>query len=391
VKRSGVREGDGVVIWKSTGGGNEEHRGVIAFGRVLGDPEVRSDPDPDYWVDPKQGERRERRVPVQHLSAPDLPLWVDGEHHRLLHALPVARNQGAVTGVTPEQWAALVAAAGGLRARSEEEATVEDAVRPGRGRGEGWGLSAPERDAVERHAMEAAREHYAERFRRVEDVSRNRPYDLHCTSDDGVRHVVVRGTTGGPETVLLTQGEVRHAVQAYPHVALFVLHGVALSAGPDGQPVASGGQALVLEPWDIREHEIEPIAVTCRLGIERERPLRWRQIRRPTGPSAHYLEIIASHKDRKRRSRKPTDPSRDEYEARAWKALCTLGERARPFTIHAARDAFAHAGLPERDRTYDLRLLTRWVAEGRLTVERPIPQRPGPPTPRPNLYRLASP
>ena len=51
--------------------------------------------------------------------------------------------------------------------------------------------------------------------------------------------------------VLLTRNEVRHAREMFPKVALVVVSNVRLETGPDGEPIAVGGDLRIVEPWDV--------------------------------------------------------------------------------------------------------------------------------------------
>jgi catechol 2,3-dioxygenase-like lactoylglutathione lyase family enzyme len=99
--------------------------------------------------------------------------------------------------------------------------------------------------------MDAARWHYERLGFRVVDVSGNNPYDLHCSRPDGAElRVEVKGTTGEGEEVELTIGEVKHARGHIGHIALYVLHSIALAEEGDTH-TATGGKPVIIEPWDV--------------------------------------------------------------------------------------------------------------------------------------------
>jgi hypothetical protein len=137
--------------------------------------------------------------------------------------------------------------------------TVEVVARPGRvGRGQGRGLSGPERKAVELRAMEVVARVLALDHWSVEDVSRQRSYDLHCTRGEEELRVEVKGTTGAGERILLTRNEVSHANEHEGGVALFVVSRIDLDR--DARPPrATGGQLRRLEPWALSAGTLEPV------------------------------------------------------------------------------------------------------------------------------------
>jgi hypothetical protein len=129
--------------------------------------------------------------------------------------------------------------------------------------GQGFGLSAAQRKAVEDRAMELAQKYYEQEHWTVEDVHKTRSYDLVCRRDGQELHVEVKGTTGLGEKVLLPRNEVAHAQKQHPDVALFVVHGIKLTS--QNPPVASGGTVLLLHPWHIEQGQLEPLAFSYTL------------------------------------------------------------------------------------------------------------------------------
>ncbi len=123
---------------------------------------------------------------------------------------------------------------------------------PGQGR-----LSSPERKAVEEAAMQSAIDYFEGKRYQVE--RRGKPYDLLCTAGKAVLYVEVKGTTGGPEVVFLTAGEVRHAQAHAGQLALYILHGIKLKADRRGRPKAQGGHAKILHPWELRDDDLLPL------------------------------------------------------------------------------------------------------------------------------------
>ena len=96
--------------------GPDDHRGIIAFGEVLTDPEMRdlSDDDHTYWID-SDGTAAALRVRVRYVIKPSEPLWLElAPAGSVIRQLPVSRAQGGTAHhVTADQWAQLMALVGG--------------------------------------------------------------------------------------------------------------------------------------------------------------------------------------------------------------------------------------------------------------------------------------
>jgi hypothetical protein len=107
---SDLHAGDRVAIWKYKGPG--DRRGIIAFGEVLTDPEMRdlSDDDHMYWIDP-DAKAAALRVRVRYVIKPSEPLWLElAPTDSIIRQLPVSRAQGGTAHhVTADQWAQLMA------------------------------------------------------------------------------------------------------------------------------------------------------------------------------------------------------------------------------------------------------------------------------------------
>ena len=74
-------------------------------------------------------------------------------------------------------------------------------------------------------------------------------YDLRCTKDDAELHVEVKGSTVGAIQVELTANEVAHA-KDYPEAVLAVVDQIRIDL-EDGEPIGSGGEVSILEPWEL--------------------------------------------------------------------------------------------------------------------------------------------
>ena len=107
-KKSDARAGDRVLFWNV----KEPGVGVIAFGEVLTNPEVRgADEGQPHWGVLTEDEPR---ALIRYVLPSGLPLLRGGPHDAILRQLSVYRaTQGTVYRITPEQWNVVVAAAGG--------------------------------------------------------------------------------------------------------------------------------------------------------------------------------------------------------------------------------------------------------------------------------------
>ena len=116
--------------------------------------------------------------------------------------------------------------------------------------------------------MTLARIHYERAGYKVVNVSGNESFDLLCTRGDVALRVEVKGTTGNASSVLITGGEEQHALEHFPYVSLFVVHGIKLQDKTSSAPVASGGEVRLVEPWDVRACRIEKVTLRCHLPVE---------------------------------------------------------------------------------------------------------------------------
>lgn len=262
-----IHAGDRVLIWRGRGGGRAE-RGVVAFGEVESEPVVIDDAANPHWVDRAQAATAAPRVRVRYNLPERLPLLEHGPHADVLAQLPVARARGGtVFRVEPDLWDRVVEAAGGWFGQPTLEDALDivgeavshsDGRRPA-SRGQGFGLTQPERHAVDRHAMAVATQHFESLGYVVTDTSNGNCYDLACAKlGASDLRVEVKGTTGEGEAVRLTRNEVDHAREQYPHIALAIVSGITLVRGEP--PVASGGTLRVLNPWRLEDGTLTPFA-----------------------------------------------------------------------------------------------------------------------------------
>lgn len=120
--------------------------------------------------------------------------------------------------------------------------------------------------AVEQRAMDEATRHYESEGWNVVDVSSHRVgYDIRCTRGDAELHVEVKGVTSDGSEVNLTRNEVSHA-REYSAPVLYVLANIEVSYEDDRSPLASGGQARILNPWRVdQDGELTARTYTYRL------------------------------------------------------------------------------------------------------------------------------
>jgi Domain of unknown function (DUF3883) len=128
-------------------------------------------------------------------------------------------------------------------------------------------LTAVENAAIEERAVLVTRGHFENELGyETEDVGAYVSYDVRASKGQEVVKVEVKGTTTDGAEVVLTKNEVNlHRVE-YPNNALAVVHNITLDRSGD-QPIASGGELVLVMPWKIEEGGLIPIAYDYRTGI----------------------------------------------------------------------------------------------------------------------------
>lgn len=263
-----IARGDRLVVWKFDGGTG--HRGLVALAEVIDTPRPRRDAGNGYWVEPEDGDRDAMRALVRYVLPPRAPLWLGSPEAEPLARLSISRARGgAVFNVSLEEWAAVLGAVGGWPEERPEVHAAEDAIdaAAGRasGRGQGWGLTAEERRAVERRAMDVAAASFRDRGYTVLDCSATESYDLVCTRGAERVHVEVKGTTGTGWTFVITRNEHRRATALHPATALAFVRGVRIGRRGDGSVVADLGDLHLVEPWRPDACSPDPIAYECQV------------------------------------------------------------------------------------------------------------------------------
>lgn len=269
--KSEIRAGDRVAIWRTAG--RDGLRGVIALGEVLDDPQLLDDVDNPFWRDAQGGQELVRRAPVRYYLPPHCPIFVGDDGDEAITDLSVYRARGGtVFSIRPEQWAVLAKA---MEQRTDtgfgEENREEDDHSGHASSGQGYGLNADQRRAVELRAMGLAVAHYQEEWAKVTDVSAKASCDLVCRNPDGSSlYVEVKGTTGGGESVMLTANEVDLARKESPNTALFVVSGIRLQESEDGAGlIGVDGKTREVRPWQPDDHDLTPTAYRCALAAKK--------------------------------------------------------------------------------------------------------------------------
>ncbi len=141
---------------------------------------------------------------------------------------------------------------------------IEEAASGREKTGQGFGLTQPERRAVELRAMALAKSYFHGKGYAVEDTSNHAPYDLKIVKDSQTHYVEVKGTTGGLGDIVLTKNEVQHHLNHHPNNALFVVYGIQLHR-QNGTPIGTGGTDHVQQPWLISNDRLQPLAYRYRI------------------------------------------------------------------------------------------------------------------------------
>ena len=124
--------------------------------------------------------------------------------------------------------------------------------------GQGFGLSQPERKAVELRAMKLATKLYEDLGWEVNDVSLHESFDLYAKKGDQVRFIEVKGTTGQGDSIILTHGEVVQIGKNKRESALVLVSGIILET-KYGKCYADGGVvALHQDPWTLIKENLNP-------------------------------------------------------------------------------------------------------------------------------------
>jgi ribosomal protein L37AE/L43A len=133
--------------------------------------------------------------------------------------------------------------------------------------GQGFGLSQPERTAVEKRAMEVARHLYEKEGWTVVDKSGSNPYDFLVRRAKEVRYVEVKGTTGLGDSIILTRGEVKHVRGKHLSSALVVVAQISLTKSNSDWIGSKGIVTTHEDPWVLDDLKLEPTEFRYSLRI----------------------------------------------------------------------------------------------------------------------------
>lgn len=221
IGRSDVRKGDRAIVWQTQD--KHKNRGIVAYAEVIGDPVQSADDTNQYWLDVKKSSEKVARVPVIYHVPKNFPLWVgETKVGEFLKTLSVAKAQGGtVFRVSEEQWSKLTSLAS-FDAALVEQIQAQELIRyrSKPSAGQGFGLNAKERRAVEHYAMDIASVYLKKYWKSVEDVSGNSNFDLLCRKGNEELRVEVKGTTTDGQQIILTRNEVAESME--PGYALFI-------------------------------------------------------------------------------------------------------------------------------------------------------------------------
>jgi hypothetical protein len=146
---------------------------------------------------------------------------------------------------------------------SEMDATVADAIAITIDHAAGFQSNPRIRKAIERYAMDWAERRLRKLGYNPQDKHKTKPYDFLCKVKGADLFVEVKGTQDTGRSVSLTPNEAEHA-KKYKNSALFIVHSVKVKG--KRKPVVSGGQELLLHPWDISSGTLKPRSYIFTLG-----------------------------------------------------------------------------------------------------------------------------
>jgi hypothetical protein len=189
-----------------------------------------------------------KRIPVSELEDAALDDLIFGAMQRLAEVYEAQRSQRDVS-----------------PAMQDMEA-IEAIARPLSSRRQGMGLSAPERRAVERRAMDLAMDHLMSLGFNCKDTSANKPYDLLVTKEGLELKVEVKGTTSdGCDAILMTRNEVDLHRREKGATGLILASKIRLKR-EDGAVSAVGGKVEILLGWDIDQWVANPVTYLIARG-----------------------------------------------------------------------------------------------------------------------------
>lgn len=155
-----------------------------------------------------------------------------------------------------------------LSPADQVELEIQDIARPrsNAARGQGFGLTAKEKEAVELRAMHLAGDWLRAQGYRLKDTSANQPYDFEASKGAAVLYVEVKGTTSDVvDAIAMTHNEVELHRRERGRTALMIVKGIRLQKNGDN-PSATAGELEVLVGWDIDDWKLQPTAFRVTRG-----------------------------------------------------------------------------------------------------------------------------
>lgn len=265
VRNRGVSWGDRAFLLQQ----GDQGRGIIASGTVRG--EIRQIPhwDPENhpgeiantvdieWEcvlpveDTLPKEELNRQLPAIYWSPPGSGVLIKADLAHQLEELWSNHLVGIGRNGSPEVGDAIAA--------------VESVSNPRRKFGRRF--TAEENAAIEARAVLVTRQHFENELGyKTEDVGTYESYDVRASNGQEVLKVEVKGTTTDGANVVLTRNEVNLQRVEHPNNALAVVRSITLDRSGD-QPIATGGELVLVMPWEINEGGLSPIAYDYRTGI----------------------------------------------------------------------------------------------------------------------------
>jgi hypothetical protein len=129
-----------------------------------------------------------------------------------------------------------------------------------RGEGQGFGLTAPEKKAVEDCAMAMAKAWLESAGFVPEDTSKSAPYDFVARREGETFKIEVKGTTSElGDVIMVTKNELELHRKELGQTGLIVVSAIKLDRSSN-PPTASGGQLAAELGWNIDDWDAAPIA-----------------------------------------------------------------------------------------------------------------------------------
>jgi hypothetical protein len=176
------------------------------------------------------------------LANPSTGYWaLTDQGRQLLRRFSRELDKASIAGINAVWWT------------KKEEEELQNVA----GTGQGLGLTASQRKAIEDHAMLKAEQYLTARGWKCKNTSANKPYDYVAKRNGANIIVEVKGTTGKGHSILLTANEVEKQQEEHPQNALIVVHSIALNRKSQ-PPKASRGEVLAFMPWRIVQDRLVP-------------------------------------------------------------------------------------------------------------------------------------